>query len=47
MGIIYFKGLQLDFMINTFNTTSKNISVELTFQKYEINGRPNVVAVER
>ena len=47
MGIVYFKGLQLDFMMNTFNTTTKNISVELSFEKYEINSRPNVAVIER
>jgi hypothetical protein len=34
-------------MMNTFSTTSSNISVELTFKKYEISGRPNIPSIEK
>lgn len=47
MGIIYFKGVQLEYMINTFKTTSANISVDLTFKMYEINGRPSVAGIDK
>jgi hypothetical protein len=47
LGIICSKGTQLEFMLNTFESTSKNLGVELVYKKYEMNGRPSVGGIEK
>jgi hypothetical protein len=47
LGMIYFKGTHLDSMIGIFKSTAANISADLSFQLYEINGRPAVNSIEK
>lgn len=47
LGVICSKGAQLDFMLNTFDSTSKNLGVSLSFKVYEIPGRLSVVGIEK
>jgi len=45
-ALIYFKGTDVNGLIDTFTRTSANLGVSLKIKEYTINGRPSISLIE-